>query len=65
VKLGFRAFHGQRKFVSAIFCAIRICMEQEMVHGIIFMQQNQGEISETDFLKKSLKHCLGACYGNS
>jgi hypothetical protein len=30
-------------------------MEQEMVHGIIFMQQNQGEISETDFLKKSPK----------
>ena len=28
-------------------------MEQETVHGIIFMQQNQGEISETDFLKKS------------
>jgi len=39
-------------------------MEQETVHGIIFMQQNQGEISETDFLKKSPKHCLGACYGN-
>jgi hypothetical protein len=34
-------------------------MEQEMVHRIIFMQQNQGEISETDFLNpKAWVHAM-------